>query len=409
MLKKITTDQVVLGMYIQAFEGSWLNHPFWKSRFVLTEPSDLAELRASGVAGVWIDISKGLDLPDAMAAPAAEPAAAPAVMPAAVEAPRKPVAPTKALEEIEQAARVLRQSRSVVTQVFADARLGKAVAMDACVEVVADIGDSVMRNSSALISLARLKNRDEYTYMHSVSVCALMVALARELGLDEATTREAGIAGLLHDVGKMLVPEHILNKPGRLSDDEFAQMRTHPERGHEALVRSGNVPEGALDVCLHHHERFDGSGYPQGLGGEKISLLARMGSVCDVYDAITSDRPYKQAWRAADSLGRMAQWQGHFDTRIFHAFVRTVGIYPMGTLVKLQSGNLAVVVDQSARDLTRPLVRVFFSTRSNQRIPPFELDLARETEKDRIVSREDPTQWGFGRLDELWRPATAVV
>lgn len=408
MLKKIATDQVVLGMYIQSFEGSWLHHPFWKSRFVLTEDEDLAALRASGVPGVWIDPSKGLDLPERAPAVAAVTAPAPVAVPVAPVA-SKPMVPTRALDEVEQAARVLRQSKRVVTQLFSDARLGKAVAMDACVEVVAEIGDSVMRNSSALISLARLKNRDEYTYMHSVSVCALMVALGRELGLDEATTREAGVAGLLHDVGKMLVPEHILNKPGRLSDDEFAQMRTHPERGHEALVRSGNVPEAALDVCLHHHERFDGSGYPQGLSGEKISLLARMGSVCDVYDAITSDRPYKQAWRAADSLGRMAQWAGHFDTKIFHAFVRTVGIYPMGTLVKLQSGNLGVVVDQNARDLTKPLVRVFFSTRSNQRITPYELDLARDSEKDRVISREDPTQWGFGRLDELWRPASAAV
>ncbi|MBV8603762.1 MAG: HD-GYP domain-containing protein [Pelomonas sp.] len=407
MLKKIATSQVALGMYIQSFEGSWLNHPFWKSRFVLTDTEDLAALRASGVAGVWIDVSKGDDVPGA-APPAATPVAAAPAVPTASAVPRA-TAPTRATDEIEQAARVLRQSKGVVTQLFADARLGKVVTMEACVEVVSDISASVMRNSSALISLARLKNKDEYTYMHSVSVCALMVALARELGLDEATTREAGVAGLLHDIGKMLVPDHILNKPGRLSDDEFAQMRTHPERGHAALVRSGNVPDAALDVCLHHHERFDGSGYPQGLAGDKISLLARMGSVCDVYDAITSDRPYKQAWRAADSLGRMAQWQGHFDTQIFHAFVRTVGIYPMGTLVKLQSGNLAVVIDQNARDLTRPLVRVFFSTRSNQRVPPYELDLARETEKDRVVGREDPLQWGFGRLDELWRPASAAV
>jgi len=141
-----------------------------------------------------------------------------------------------------------------------------------------------------------------------------MVSLARQLGLSEDLVREAGLAGLLHDVGKMTMPVEVLNKPGSLTDAEFVVMRSHPERGHALLLAAGSIPASALDVCLHHHEKYDGSGYPYRLQGEAISLFARMGAVCDVYDAITSNRPYKKAWNPAESLARMAQWTGHFDT-----------------------------------------------------------------------------------------------
>ncbi len=230
-----------------------------------------------------------------------------------------------------------------------------------------------------------------------------MVSLARQLGLDEDAVSEAGLAGLLHDVGKMVMPTAVLNKPGALTDAEFAVMRSHPERGHALLLAAGSLPASALDVCLHHHEKFDGSGYPFRLAGENISLFARMGAVCDVYDAITSNRPYKKAWNPAESLARMAQWTGHFDTQIFHAFVRSVGIYPLGSLVRLESGRLGVVIDQHPEKLTEPLVRVFFSAKAKMPIQQLDLDLSRRNANDRIVGREDPAQWGFNNLDDFWR------
>ena len=164
--------------------------------------------------------------------------------------------------------------------------------------------------------------------MHSVAVCALMVALARQLGHDDAACRDAGLAGLLHDLGKAAMPLDILNKPDKLSPAEFAIIRSHPVRGHEMLLESKGAPQAALDVCLHHHERVDGEGYPHRLSGERLSQLARMGAVCDVYDAITSNRPYKAGWDPSVSIARMASWKGQFDEAVFGAFVRSLGIYP---------------------------------------------------------------------------------
>jgi HD-GYP domain-containing protein (c-di-GMP phosphodiesterase class II) len=226
------------------------------------------------------------------------------------------------------------------------------------------------------------------------------VALGREAGLDGDACRQAGLAGLMHDLGKAKMPLEVLNKPGKLTEDEFAVMRSHPERGHELLLEGRGAGAEVLDVCLHHHERIDGTGYPHKLAADAISPVARMGAICDVYDAITSNRPYKKGWDPAESVARMASWQGHFDPALFKLFVKSLGIYPVGSLVRLQSGRLAVVVEQNPLALTAPIVKVFFSTKSNLPITVQRLELAGSN--DRIVGRESAAQWGFKHLDSLW-------
>jgi putative nucleotidyltransferase with HDIG domain len=261
----------------------------------------------------------------------------------------------------------------------------------------------VSRNPGALISIARLKTADNYTYMHSVAVCALMLALAKQLGLDEQQIRSAGVAGLLHDLGKARIPTAVLNKPGKLSDAEFRLIKSHPEEGHRMLLQGSGVDAIALDVVLHHHEKTDGSGYPKGLQGPDISLFAKMGAVCDVYDAITSDRPYKAGWCPAESLRRMTEWTtGHFEPRIFHAFVKSIGIYPIGTLLRINDGRLGVVIDKGEKSLLQPQLKLFYSTRAKAHILPQVIDLARADCPYRIVDVEDPAKWQFTNLSALW-------
>ncbi|QEA13124.1 HD-GYP domain-containing protein [Comamonas flocculans] len=404
MLKRISVDDLALGMFVHEFCGSWMDHPFWRSRFLLDSARDLERIRATPIREVMIDIARGKDV---QRAPANTAGSAPATVP---EPPPEPGtaqrSPTGTRDEMRRAALICNKARQAVVSMFSEVRLGKAPDTVVASGLVQEISDSVMRNPGALISLARLKTADDYTYMHSVAVCALMVALGRQLGLDEAQLRTAGMAGLLHDLGKAMMDQSVLNKPGRLTDAEFEHIKTHPHEGWKLLHEAGSVDAAVLDVVRHHHERMDGRGYPDGLSGERFSLLARMGAICDVYDAITSNRPYKRGWDPAESIRRMAEWtKGHLDPVVFQAFVKSLGIYPTGSLVRLNSGRLAVVLEQSRETLVAPVVKAFYSTKSEMRIAPEVIHLAAPGCRDGIAGREEPSKWNFPDLDELWTEA----
>ena len=408
MLKKIRVDDVRLGMHIKEFCGSWVDHPFWRGQFVVTDPKDLQKIIASAVREVIIDTGRGLDVP--AEAPQSEAPAEPANVADDIEQAvmyDRPVSlrqeKVASHKEFARAAAICRQASGAVSSMFQEARMGRAVDTVVARQVVQDISDSVTRNGGALISLARLKTADDYSYMHSVAVCALMVALAKQMGMSDAETRAAGFAGLLHDIGKMSIPLDVLNKPGKLTDEEFDMVKRHPEEGVRILQESGTTDAAAIDVCLHHHEKTNGTGYPHRLVDAQISRLAKMGAVCDVYDAITSTRPYKAGWDPAQSLKQMASWaSGHFDPKIFQAFVSSLGIYPTGSLVLLDNNKLAVVTDQTPGSLLKPMVKVFFSTRSGERMTPEVVDLSAASCRVKIVGREDPDKWKFPDLDELW-------
>jgi HD-GYP domain-containing protein (c-di-GMP phosphodiesterase class II) len=407
MLKRISVEHLQVGMYLQEMCGSWMDHPFWRSKFKLVDPQDIKSIQNSSIREVWINTRKGLDVEAGQAVEQSEvEVEIERVLNGAVNNPVK-IERVAIEQELEQAAKICAQAKKAVMSMFNEARMGNALDAADAMPLVEEISNSVSRSPGALISLARLKTKDDYTYMHSVAVCALMIALSRQLGFDEQQTRQAGMAGLLHDLGKMMIPQEILNKPGKLTDEEFATVKTHPSEGHKLLLEGNGVDAMTLDVCLHHHEKIDGSGYPEGLTDQQISVFTKMGAVCDVYDAITSNRPYKDGWDPAESLRKMAEWShGHFDPRIFQAFVKSVGIYPVGSLVRLESGRIGVVVDQSEKSLLTPRVKVFYSTRSNQRIAPETLDLSSNIVRDKIVAREEPEKWKFPDLYELWGGTT---
>ncbi|QWT16717.1 HD-GYP domain-containing protein (plasmid) [Sphingobium xenophagum] len=441
--KRIGKDDLRLGMYISGFEGNWLDHPFWKSRFLLDKHADLEAIRSSAIAAVIIDTSKGLDVlvpeiepvpaprdgtscPPATLAPDPASALEPEPQPAPKVDPSPPAlahvdtsvprfseeaggtAPASLADEMARAGEIVHHARRIVTELFDEVRLGKVVEASNLQPLVDEIAASIARNRSAMSSIVRLKSKDEYTYMHSVAVSTLMINLADELGLSQDEKREAGLAGLLHDIGKMAVPNDLLQKAGALSDKEFRLIRTHPARGHALLLQSEGVPEAALDVCLHHHEKMDGTGYPHRLPAEKISLFARMGAICDVYDAVTSHRPYKEPWTPFEALARMKAWTDHFDPAILASFIRCIGIYPVGTLVRLKSGRLALVKAQTGIP-TQPLVRVFRSIPGRIKIDPYDLDLSNIVSKhafagteDAIIAPERPEDWEFDDWVRSW-------
>ena len=419
MLRRVPLDEVQLGMFVHAMEGSWLQHPFWKKRFILESEYDLQRLLDSDIPGIIIDDERGAP-PEPKADPApslmaSAPAQRPAARPASSRVPEDEFAkprtaidlfsttPCSVAEETERARTIVGKSKRAVMKMFHEARLGNAVEAADVAPLVDEISASVARNPSALINVARLKNKDEYTYMHSVAVCALMVNLARTLELNEILVRELGMAGMLHDLGKMAVPDPVLNKPGKLTDEEFAVVREHPQRGYDILIQAADAPAIAAEVMLHHHEKFDGTGYPHGLKGEEISLHARMGAICDVYDAITSNRPYKDGWAPAESIARMLEWQGHFDPKLLDAFVRSIGIYPVGTLVRLRSNRLGLVVGENKREPTHPKVKAFYAIYERAVTKAELVTIGNSLRDDAIIKRELPEHWNLGEWPKLQR------
>lgn len=394
MLKKVDASQLRVGMFIHDLDCGWMEHPFVRSQFLLSCESEIQKIRDARIHGVVIDCSRGMDVdaPTLAQAQAATEAEVTALATTATSRVRIFVG-----EELQRAATVRREAVGVVRTVMQDARLGKAVHLDEVGPVVQNITESILRNAGALLGLLQIKNKDDYTFLHSVSVCTLLVAFCRSRNLDDERIYQAGIGGLLHDTGKALVPDAILNKAGRLTDAEFAIVKRHPRDGHDILLRTPGIGAIPLDITLHHHERRDGSGYPDHQAGDAISELAQMAAIVDVYDAITSERCYHKGVAPAEALRKLYEWSKfHFDPALVQEFMRCVGIYPVGTLVLLESGRLGVVVEPHETSLLTPKVNVFFHTREQRYIKPETVDLSRPLGfggGDRIVRHESAEKW----------------
>ncbi len=400
MLKKVDASQLRIGMYIHDLDCGWMDHPFVRARFELTTDEEIYKIRNAKIRAVVIDCSKGLDVEDAPTLAQAD-AATEAEVTAIAAAPRI-VTRVSLGEELQRAAHIRKQAAGLVRTVMADARLGKAVELDKVGPVVESVTESILRNSGALLGLLRIKNKDDYTFLHSVSVCALLVAFCRSRKMDEDTIYQAGLGGLLHDTGKALVPDSILNKQGRLTDEEFDIIKRHPRDGYDILAKTPEIGPIPLDITLHHHERRDGSGYPDKQGEGSISELAQMAAIVDVYDAITSDRCYHKGMPAAEALRKIYEWSKfHFNPTLVQEFMRCVGIYPVGTLVLLESGRLGVVIEPHETSLLTPKVNVFFSTKSQGYIKPQTLDLSKPLGfggGDKILRHESAEKWNVNPL-----------
>ena len=404
MKVKIPSDQVRIGMYVCGFGGSWFDHPFWRAKFVLQSEADLDRIRASRVRHVLIDDELGVGLEPSPPEGAADRRPVPAPprpsSPAPVRRPRASPSAPKSQSDREKARAVFSQSGKIMRYVFEGARLGRAVRVADVAAIVDDVSETVKRQPRTMLDVVRLKKKDEYTYLHSVAVCTLMLHIARQLGKSEEEIREYGLAGLLHDLGKMGVSDAILNKPGKLTDAEFDIMRGHPDYGYNLLADAAGVSATVLDVCRLHHEKFDGTGYPLRLRGTDIPLAARLGAICDVYDALTSHRAYKRAYSPMEAVAAMWSWEGHFDRDLLFQFMQGVSVFPADMLVQLRSNRLGIVLEPG-RGKGQLQVLAFYSTRERSFIAREVVKLSGSLAKDGILSPADPESWDLSNWDRM--------
>ncbi|MFN3675855.1 MAG: HD-GYP domain-containing protein [Sphingomonas pseudosanguinis] len=384
---RIEGRQAELGMYIHALHCSWLDNPFWRTSFLLTEQADREQIHES-IPHITIDLTKGRGLTLTRAATIAEDSPPPPAKVARIRPPRR-----KPRTDVEMATALTEHATATVSRLYGEARLGHSIHVPDLTPVVEEIAQFIAKGSATMLAVTRLKDGDQYTYIHSVAVATLMMGLARHLGLPKDDIRVAGMAGLLHDIGKMQVAPAIVDKAGKLTINELAEMRQHPRLGYDVLVGIEDLDPRIVDVCRHHHEKMDGTGYPDGLRDDQLSVFVRMSAICDVYDAVTSIRPYKRAWSPHEALARMASWQGHLDPEMLRAFIASLGIQPYGALVRLHSNRLGLVVREGDCPLT-PIVRTFFHIPDQQPLPPEDVTTA----ADPILRGERGDYW-FG---ERW-------
>jgi len=401
MIKNIDIADIKIGMYVHDLNCDWTSHPFFRKRFLIKNDAEIAKIVEAGIHELYIDTEKGLDVSHARSVDEVN-ASLQQQMIEAVTGKPAPIITLSFAEELGRANRIKSQAHALVKTVMQDVRLGRAVELEQVEPMIESITESVLSNSGALLTLLRIKNKDDYTFLHSVSVGTLMIAFCRSVGMDMETIHLAGLGGILHDTGKALVPDEVLNKPGRLTEEEFDIIKRHPRDGFDILSRTEGISEIPLDITLHHHERVDGSGYPHNLKGDTISTLAKMAAIVDVYDAITADRCYHKGMAPTDALRKIFEWSKyHFDPKLVQAFMRCVGIYPVGTLVLLESGKLGVVIEQHDSNLLTPKIKVMFSSKSNTYLQPEIIDLSRPLGfggGDKIVRHEAPEKWGINPL-----------
>lgn len=389
MIKKISIEQLRLGMYIHDLNCSWIDHPFVRNRIKVENENILNKARATGVRELYIDTALGLDL-------ATEEAITPVGRTSSSQpTPISPLQHSPA-EEFLRAKKLYADAPKLVQNMMREVQLGKRVKLDQCELLVDAIVESVFRMPFALLPLAQMKSADQYTFQHSVSVAALSVAFGRVLELPRTEIRELAFGCLLGDIGKAKVPGFILNKPGALTLEEFAIMKTHAASTYNLLRNAVGVSDIAFNAATQHHERFDGDGYPRGLKGEEISLHGQIAAIADVYDAIVSIRVYRKGMPPTGALQKLYQWSGsHFNPVLVQAFIKGIGIYPAGSLVRLESERLAIVREVVPEKILQPVVQLVFNCNAMRHLEPKTVDLS--ISDDKIKSHESFDEWGLNQ------------
>ena len=398
MKKNIPVHDLRLGMYVSELDRPWRETPFLFQGFEVQSDEQIEQL-SQYCQHVYIDTEQGYDVspksrPSANVAPALilskeqkEPVIKfEKVLERFTHGHRRPPRyqdVTILEEEIGRAREIVTETREAVYDIMGDVRLGRSIDTTAAKKVVADMVDSVIRNPDALMCLNQLKDKDEYTALHSLRVCVLALAFGRHLDLTNDELNLLGIGALLHDIGKMKVPNDILNKPEKLTEEEFIIIKSHVPHGVSILEQTHGISSASIDVARYHHERYAGGGYALGSQGEQIGLFGSVGGIVDCYDAITSDRSYHTGMSAHDALTKMYSWRGRdFQPLMVEQFIQCMGIYPIGSVVELSNGSIGVVISINRARRLKPKVALVLNSDKTPFAPTKVIDLMHETVED---------------------------
>lgn len=364
-------------------------------------------LRERGIDEVMIDPSKTIAGSEAalqaereQLAEAAEQAKASA---AAKVAPVVPATNKVPMEnELNRAATLYAEAKALQQKAFDDIKAGRPLALEPMQNLASAFMESVFRNQDALLCMTRIREKDAYLLEHSVNVSILMTILARYLKIEEPVIHQLATGALLHDIGKILVSDRILQKPGKLTDDEFIEMRRHVEYGADVVKHMPGISPISIEVLVQHHERLDGRGYPNKIAGDAISRYGRMIAIVDTYDAITANRVYKDGFTSTHAFKILRDGAGQgYDADLVTNFIRAIGVFPVGTLVRLKSQRLGIVIQSGSSDPLKPVVKVFYHSKFRQQVPVTDVDLGAPRCDDEIEAAVKPEQFKIDLLGFL--------
>ncbi len=399
MIKRVKIEQLIPGMYVHDFNCGWSENPFLNNSFKVKDEKTLNKIVTHGIREVYIDTEKGLDVADA---PTED-----EVNQEIQEELNKVLKQDKGSYDVVPVEVELIKARGVKIEatelmhnLIEDVKMDRPLKVEKIEHVVNKVVDSILRNQDALMSLSRIRSADIYTYAHSISVCVQMVSFGKYLGYDSKILKEVGIGALLHDIGKTKIPSDTLNKKGKLSNLEYEMIKKHVEFSKRILEQSGSISDTSITTAYQHHERIDGTGYPNGLKGSEISEYGQAISIIDVYDAITSDRCYKKRIEPTQALKKLFEWSKyHFNGDLVQKFIRCVGIYPVGTLVLMESGWIGVVIKQGEKNLLRPVIRLIYNKKTENYLrTPRDVDLSETLDshgEDNIIDYESADKWNL--------------
>ena len=345
--KKIFVENLKLGMYVTELDKPWLESPFLFQGFFLTKIEHINSVR-DVCEYVYLDTTRVQQKNNIAKEQKHQNIVYPPPPPKIVQFD----------EEINNADQTFKKTSKLIKSYLKNIDVNHQIDIDEAKEAVKSVVSSVIRTPDALMWLTQLKTRDEYTSQHSMNVCILSVAFGRFIGLTENELNDLGLCGMLHDMGKILIPDEVLNKPGRLVGKEIELMMQHSFLGMKILKRSkGRVPASVINVAYSHHERMDGKGYPRGLSHEKLTLANRVVTIADMYDALTSDRVYRNGRSHLEAIDILTKMSGsHLDYALVLKFIECLSIYPPGCIVELNNDEIAIVVEINQNEKLRPKV-----------------------------------------------------
>jgi HD-GYP domain-containing protein (c-di-GMP phosphodiesterase class II) len=397
MIKKIKVEQLEPGMFIHDLNCGWMKHPFMGNRMKIKDRKIIEKVTTYGIQEVYIDTSKGMDVIDAPTQAEVDREIQKEIEEAAET--KREIKKVPMREELVKAVTIKKEAKQTIENIMNEVRFGKQIKAEKVEHVVEKMIESIFRNEDALVSLGRIRNVDEYTYVHSMSVSILMLSFGKYLRCEPRELKEIGVGAMLHDIGKMKIPSGILKKNVQLTDTEYNIVRGHVDQGRRLLEETKGITEKSILLALQHHERVDGTGYPNRLKAGEIEKFAQMAAIADVYDAMTSKRCYQRRYEPTEVLKKLYEWSGSlFDKELVHQFVRCIGIYPVGTLVHLENHMLGVVISHGVESLLRPVVRIAYDIRGRRYVTPYDVDLSQPEGKGgeyKILSYASQDKWNI--------------